>query len=147
MRYVFVCMGNTCRSPMAEAVMKMELLKRNARGVSAESCGIMAYEGAGANESAKQAVLKYGCNLDFHSARRINAHIVNGATVLCMEKPLTDYVKNAYPDAEVYDFCAYAGVSGGISDPYGMGQDVYDDCLEKIRGCIEKILDKAGWDR
>ncbi len=143
MRYVFVCMGNTCRSPMAEAIMNGELMKRGIRDTYAESCGIMAYEGAGANENARQAVSKYGCNLDFHSARRINCDIVNGALVLCMERSLTDYVKAAFPGADVYDFCAYAGVSGGISDPYGMGQDVYDACLEKIRGCIEKILDKA----
>lgn len=132
---------------MAEAVMKSEILKRGVRDVYAESCGIMAYEGADANENAKQAVKKYGCTLDFHSARRINADIVNSAVVLCMERALTDYVKAAFPDADVHDFCAYAGVSGGISDPYGMGQEVYDESLKKIRNCIERILDMAGWDK
>ncbi len=120
--------------------MNGELCKRGIRGVWAESCGIMAYEGAAANENAVKAVLKYGYNLDSHSARRINADIVSGATVLCMEKPLTDYVKAAFPDADVYDFCAFAGLSGGISDPYGMGQDVYDRCADKIRECIQSIL-------
>lgn len=132
---------------MAEAVMNGELRKRGVSGVFAESCGLMAYDGAGANESAGRAVLRYGLNLDCHSARRINAEIIEDAVVLCMEKPLTDYVKAAFPGAEVYDLCAYAGVSGGISDPYGMGQDVYDACLEKIRNCILNILNKAGWDR
>ena len=127
--------------------MNAELMKRGIQGVYAESCGIMAYEGAGANENAKQACLACNCHLDFHSARRINADIVKGAVVLCMERALTDYVKAAFPGAEVHDFCAYAGVSGGISDPYGMGQGVYDACLQKIRDCIERILDKAGWDK
>ena len=132
---------------MAEAVMMGELQKRNIFDVRVESCGLVAYEGAGANENAKKAVLKFGCSLEFHSARRINAEIVNGATVLCMEKSLSDYVKAAFPGADVHDLCTYAGVSGGISDPYGMGQEVYDMCLEKIRNCIRKIIEKAGWNK
>lgn len=125
---------------MTEAMMTGEIQRLGISDVYAESCGIMAYEGAGANENAVKAVSKYGVSLVFHSARRINADIVSGATVLCMEKHLTDYVKAAFPGAEVYDLCDYAGVGGGISDPYGMGQDVYDSCAEKIRNCIQNIL-------
>ncbi len=140
MRYVFVCMGNTCRSPMAEAIMNGELKKRVISTAYAESCGIMAYEGAPANENAREAVQKYGYSLDLHSARRISAQIVSGAVVLCMEKQLTDYVRKLFPGEKVFDLCAYASVPSGISDPYGMGQETYDACAEKIRMCILNIL-------
>lgn len=126
---------------MAEAIMNGELSKRGNFDARAESCGVMAYEGASANENAKQAVSKYGYGLDFHSARRIKSEIVLGSTVFCMDKSLTDCVRAAFPNADVYDLCTYAGVGGAISDPYGMGQDAYDRCAEKIRSCILKILD------
>lgn len=142
MRYVFVCMGNTCRSPMAEAIMNGELKKRRITNAYAESCGVMAYEGASANEYAKEAVKKYGFSLDNHSARRINAAIVTNAVVLCMEKQLTDYVRKLFPGEKVFDLCDFTSVSGEISDPYGMGQETYDACAEKIKRCIWIILDK-----
>ncbi|MBQ4619613.1 MAG: low molecular weight protein arginine phosphatase [Clostridia bacterium] len=147
MKYVFVCMGNTCRSPMAEAIMNAEIEKRRVLGVYAQSCGLMAFDGAPANELAVEAVKKYGVSLDFHSARRINAGILDGAIVLCMEKTLAEYVKSVYPDKKVFDLCAYAGMEGGISDPYGMGQETYDACADKIRRCIVNILTKAGRDK
>ena len=132
---------------MAEAIMNGELKKRRILDAYAESCGIMAYEGAPANENAREAVSKYGFSLDDHSARRINARIVSGAVVLCMEKSLTDYVRKLFPGERVFDLCAYASVPGGISDPYGLGQETYDACAEKIRMCIVNILKKGERDR
>ncbi len=127
---------------MAEAIMNGELKKRRIVNAYAESCGVMAYEGASANENAKKAVQKYGLSLENHAARRINAAIVTGAVVLCMERSLTDYVRELFPGEKVFDLCDFASVSGEISDPYGMGQETYDACAEKIKRCVLNILDK-----
>ncbi len=120
--------------------MNGEISKRRITDTYAESCGVMAYEGAPANENAKKAVQKYGLSLENHAARRINAATVAGAVVLCMERSLTDYARKLFPGEKVFDLCAYASVPGGISDPYGMGQETYDACAEKIRTCILNIL-------
>lgn len=144
MRYVFVCMGNTCRSPMAEAIMNEEIRKRGIPNARAESCGVMACEGASANEQAQNALLPYGISLDGHSARRIHSGIVSGALVLCMDPMLVSYVKRNFPDADAHDLCGYASVPGTISDPYGLGAKAYEDCAQKLRACIGQILDRMG---
>lgn len=125
---------------MAEAIMNGEIHKRRITDVCAESCGAMAFAGMPANENAREAVQKYGYSLDNHSARRISVHIVSGAVVLCMEKQLADYVRKLFPGERVFDLCAYASVPGEISDPYGMGQETYDACADKIRTCVLNIL-------
>ncbi len=127
---------------MAEAIMNGELIKRGVTDAHAESCGVMAFSLSPANEYAKNAVMQYGVSLEAHSARRISADILKGAIVLCMEKSISDYVKALFPGEAVFDLCSYASVPGRISDPYGMDQDTYDACAEKIRMCIVKILQK-----
>lgn len=144
MKFVFVCMGNTCRSPMAEALMNAQIKKRGMTDSYALSCGVMACEGAPANGHACEAVLKYGVTLDGHSAERIKRHILEGALVMCMDTMLLRYVKSAFPDADAHDLCEYASVEGTISDPYGLGMGAYEECAMKLNECIGHILDRMG---
>ena len=128
---------------MAEAIMNAEISKRgmNAR---ADSCGLMAFEGSPANDFALRTLSDMGLDASGHSAKRINYALVRDSVVLCMEKPLKDAVSHMYPEASVFDLCAYSGVSGSIPDPYGFGEAAYSACAEKLEVCISKILDREG---
>lgn len=142
MRYVFVCMGNTCRSPMAEALMNEAIKRRGIADAYAVSCGVMAYEGAQANECAKETMRNHGLDIEMHSASGISSSVVKGAVVLCMENRLTEYVKRMFPDADVHSLCEYASVPGAVEDPYGCGLNAYEKCAQKLIECIENILDR-----
>ena len=56
MNIYFICTGNTCRSPMAEAILK----SKNLDNVSVRSAGIYAMEGGEMSENAKQALANEG---------------------------------------------------------------------------------------
>lgn len=143
MKFVFVCVGNTCRSPMVEAIMNAEIKRRGMKDSYAVSCGVMAFKGSPANENAKETVKAYGLDLEAHASKRINGSLLQGALVLCMEESITSLVRRMYPDADVQSLCGYADLPGEIEDPYGCGLSAYEECFLKMKTCIEIILDKV----
>ena len=83
---LFVCTGNTCRSPMAEHIYK------SITGKDACSAGINALEGEKANDKACSVLKEQGLDLGMHKARRLNEEMIADASVvLCMtdNAPLT----------------------------------------------------------
>lgn len=140
--YLFVCTGNTCRSPMAQAIMHAEIQKRNIRNAAADSCGVWAVEGASANEYAAEEMRGRGLDISAHSAKRLSGALIANAVVLCMESAHAAHVKALFPSAQAYEICRYAGVSGSIPDPCGLGKAAYRACAEKLYACIKSILER-----
>lgn len=138
MKFLFLCMGNTCRSPMAEGLMKA--LSSGKLACEAASAGVCAYDGAGANREAILAMKEYGIDISGHRSRRFEKSMADGAVVLCMESSTFALAKHIAPDAEIYEICRYASVPGDIPDPYGLGSAAYRACAEKLAECTESIL-------
>ena len=135
-RVCFVCTGNTCRSPMAMAVL-------NALGKGkylAESAGIMADKGAPINPKAKEALIKAGIestpdnNYESHSARQLNMGIMESC-----DKIVAVGAGHAMMIIQAFPLCASKVTSfeKSITDPYGQPQEVYDKCLAEITQCIK----------
>src|ERR671939_243844 len=82
MNLLFVCTGNTCRSPMAEVLMREALTARGVDSVTVSSAGTGAWDGAPASEGAYLVGLEHGLDLSGHRARLLTRDIARGADLI-----------------------------------------------------------------
>ncbi len=139
---LFVCLGNTCRSPMAEQLFRKMIRDHKFEDqVQARSAGIS--PGSSLHEHAETIIVeKCGIN-DFISPRRIEQESGERLDyVYVMEQNHINRVRVVLGEsgAEIMTLKAAAGLSGDISDPYNQGIDVYRKTAIEIEKCLEQIL-------
>ncbi len=125
MRVLVVCAGNTCRSPMAEALLQRALKTRGREDIFIESAGLAATRGEPASWNACLAMKELGIQLNLHRARPLFDAELSGALILTMTKAQAEYVKKVSPDSRVDTLRGYAGLGGDIEDPFGGPLEVY----------------------
>lgn len=131
---VLVCTGNTCRSPMAETLLREQLRKRFGceDAVRVLSAGVAAGQGCGASPQAVEVMGKRGLDLTGHSSRALDDEVMNVADlVLTMTRGHRAAILAAWPDMQ--DRVHTLRRDGGdITDPVGMPVDVYEACADQI---------------
>lgn len=136
MRILLVCTGNTCRSPMAEAMLRLKLEQRGVEGVIVSSAGTGAWDGAPASEGAYLVALEHGVDLSEHRARLLNREILGEADlVLTMAHHHRARVLQLGGPPEVVLLGEYAGQEGTraeVSDPFGGDLEGYRDTWEQL---------------
>ena len=133
----FVCTGNTCRSPMAEAMLKH--LGGGAYKVC--SAGVSAVTGDKITVNAVKALKKAGIpstpenNYEAHEARMIDAAIMdeNDMIVAITENHMLNLLLSFPEYADKISV-----MPKDIPDPFMFGEAVYDRCLEEITACIKE---------
>ena len=137
MKITFVCTGNTCRSPMAQGLFKKMLNDNNIKDVEVISAGLYANDGSFATHEAKKAAKNLGADLSYHIAHNLTrADIRTSDLIVCMNTTHYEALKPIIPEERLYL------LGGGISDPYGQGQDVYDACANEINEALKELLKK-----
>ncbi len=142
-RFLAVCTGNICRSPMAEGILKG--LVEGSRSALVSSAGTHALEGNPASEFSVIASAENGIDISHHKARMLTIELIEVSDViLCMERSHVEWVLSIDPSASerVFNLADFSGVRRmkGIPDPYGCSLREYRECFGDIRRCIDNFL-------
>ena len=144
MNVLFVCTGNTCRSPMAEGLFK-KIVKENEDDFEIASGGMNALEGDGANPNTTNALLPYGVDISSHRAKNVDASAIAEADVILTmtnaHKEMLLYLFGGAAEEKTYTLKEYTGSEGDIADPYGRGIDVYKKCADEIYNALCKAYE------
>lgn len=141
MNILFVCTGNTCRSPMAAAIME-KIAVENDLDVLIESAGLFANVGGTASEEAIEALDKMGIDLTFHQTKPITEELIEKSDIiLAMTQAHKELLKPMAGD-KVYTLKEYAGESGDVSDPYGGDLEEYEETAKEIYDALVDVAEK-----
>ena len=136
---VFVCTGNTCRSPMAEGMFRVLAEKYGVRDVTCTSCGTAAYGGMPVTDFAVEAAAAYGADIHEHRSRPLTEYLLReGDLFVCMTKRHADLLRQYLPPEKV------RVLGDGIPDPFGGSQEDYRACTASIYAALDAWLQKEG---
>lgn len=142
MNILFVCTGNTCRSPMAEGILK-KIAKEKGLDIDSKSAGIFASVGHGANKNAILSVRDIGIDIEHHTSQNVTDDLIDTSDlILTMTRGHKDLLISRYPkiNYKVFLLNEYAfGEEIDIKDPYGGNKLEYDNSRDEILRAIKKI--------
>lgn len=133
MRVLFVCTGNTCRSPMAQAICEAFT------DHEASSCGLGAGVGEPVSDYAQKALESLGITDFTHTSRQITPRDIEEAERVYVMTPLhRQLLVTVCPEAA--DKIRLLGGDHAISDPFGGSEEQYLACCQEIKECIQREL-------
>ena len=140
MKVLFVCTGNTCRSPIAEAVFNSLNTDDN---ITSNSAGISIVPGSKVSkESAELIYRELKLDLKNRKAKQIENELLEESDlVLAINKYVRDYLIKYYKN-KIFALSEYVGVEDEIKDPYGGTVSVYKNTYNQIKGSVSLLLSK-----
>lgn len=141
---LFVCTGNTCRSPLAEIIAMRALEQRGWNHVRVDSAGTSAAWGAPASEGSRAAGAEIGLDLSGHRSQPVTRELVQRADiVLAMTSNHVEAVEAMGEDASVSLLSEFVdGPEAGepIADPIGGSPEDYAKARDLITRAVEGLL-------
>jgi protein-tyrosine-phosphatase len=142
--FLFVCSGNTCRSPMAAAIANAEIANRlgisvdalETVNVRALSAGVSARVGAPLTPEAVEVLRSFDVPVQPHAARNLTPELASEAELIfCMTKAHRQAVVEMLPQFASKTYCLHTETD--VDDPIGKGMAAYIECARQIRSLVQ----------
>jgi len=145
MNLLFVCSGNTCRSPMAEALARKIAQRRGIENLNISSAGTNAWDNVPATDEALLVGMEREIDLTGHRARKLTPTIVSEADLIFVMTPgHLEQVKQLGGRGKVHVIDEYASgtTNQGVADPYGGDLEAYRHTADVLEAELEKLFDR-----
>jgi len=144
---LFVCTGNSCRSPMAEGLLKKMLKEKGEEGIKVLSAGIKHSPFKNPTREAVEAMKNFNLNISAYQNTPLSKGIIEEASlILVMSEGHRRFILDIEPGAEekVFLLKEFAGYQENLNirDPFGLPYRVYQKVAEEIKEALERALPK-----
>ena len=151
MKILFVCTGNTCRSPMAEAIARKFAVERGLIDLDIASAGTSAWEGAPASDGALLVGIERNIDISQHRSQQLTRELVAASDyIFAMGPHHLERIEAMGGEGKAFLLAAYAssGTSDrSVSDPFGGDLDVYRATYDELQQDVRRILDRLAAER
>lgn len=143
---LFVCSGNTCRSPLARAITEQLLKERGWTHVRVDSAGTAAIEGAPAAEAAIVVAREQSLDLTTHTSKELTQELLDWADLVLVMTP-SQFEAVAHRGAHdkvalVTDFIEGEGAGQAVHDPFGGDVVTYRETFAQLRQAAQGLLSR-----
>ena len=141
-KLLFVCSGNTCRSPLAKVLAERIFQEEGLEGWEIDSAGTAALHGMSASRQAMSAASALELDLSAHQSKPLTQEAVSRADlILVMTAAHKKVVLSLVPQAagKVYTVAELAGAAGDIADPFGGSVALYLEVARELQTHLKTI--------